>query len=85
MTTEQAIATIGAVTALVGAITALVIELRALRKELNGRLTQLIGVAAASAHKEGELVGRDWAGHPVRIAPVPLETPAEDIPPSEPA
>lgn len=61
MSSEGIIAVLGAVTALVVAGTALVVQLRSLRKDLNGRLEQLLAVAAAAARKEGELAGRDFA------------------------
>ena len=60
MTVEQLVAVLGGFTALLGALALLVRQVGELRKDLNGRLEQLVQVAAMAAGKEGELVGRDF-------------------------
>lgn len=62
MTVEQAIAVIGALTALLVAVGALISDVRALRQLVDGRMADLLLLAQLAAKKQGELEGRDW--HP---------------------
>jgi hypothetical protein len=57
---DQVTALLVAATGLITAIGVVAVQLRGLRKEINGRMEQLLTIAAASAHKEGEMVGRDF-------------------------
>lgn len=75
MTPEQAIALIGALTALVTAVSAAVYQLARLRGDLNGRMSQLIDAAAAASHKQGEMEGRDFMQRLLTQEDTPLEAP----------
>lgn len=83
MTVDQATALVVAATGLIGAIGVLAVQLRSLRKDIDGRLTQVLDLAATAARKEGELAGRDFAHQTNKVSamggagsPVPL-TPNE--------
>ena len=83
MTPEQATALIVAATGLIAAVGVLVVQLRSLRKDINGRLSQVLDLAATAARKDGELAGRDFAHQTNKVSamggagsPVPL-TPNE--------
>jgi len=60
MTPEQLVAILVAITGVLGAIGILIGQIRQLRHEVNGRLSELLFVTAAAAHKEGEMMGRDF-------------------------
>ena len=75
MTPEQAVALLGAITALVVAVSALLLQVQKLRSEVNGRLTQLLVEATQAARKDGELAGRDFVH---RMYNPPAEPPQKD-------
>ena len=49
-----------ALTGLFGAVALVLKQLGELRRDLNGRLEEMMGHAAAAARREGELAGRDF-------------------------
>jgi hypothetical protein len=73
---EQITAVMAGLSGLIVAVTALVLQLRGLRKDLNGRLSQLVDASSLSAHREGELAGRDFISRRKRTR-VPVVAPID--------
>lgn len=71
MTFENAIALLGALTALLGAIAIVLKQLGALRQDINGRLSELLDAATQAARKDGELAGRDYVHRMAQKNPAP--------------
>lgn len=76
MTPEQATALIVAATGLIGAVGVLIVQVRSLRKDVNGRLTHMLSLAADAGRKEGELAGRDFANKSAVDRPAAISAPA---------
>lgn len=71
MTNEQLLAYVVALTAFMTSIAAILSQVAALRKTIDGRMTELLEITRTSAHREGELAGRDFAASSEPIQPKP--------------
>jgi hypothetical protein len=57
---EQVVALLGALAAVLGALGIVLHNVAELRQEVNGRLQELLTSTALSAHRKGEMEGRDF-------------------------